>query len=134
MSGYTNPYVLLQFPDLGDDVSVLMRNPQLLPPGDITPEDVAVDASGQPTDPRAAQEAMYRVFARVIVAWKVYDPNGTKLPEVGPDADPVALYEQLRESGGQPRLGDITAENVARLPMRITNRIMEEISRVADPQ
>ncbi|KAB7850121.1 hypothetical protein [Streptomyces mobaraensis] len=134
MPGYTNPYVLLQFPDLGDDVSVLMRNPQLLPPRDITPEDVPLDANGQPSDPQAAQEAMYRVFARVIVAWKVYDPNGAAPPEIGPDADPIALFEQLRDGGGQPRLGDITPENIARLPMRITTRIMEEISRVADPQ
>ncbi|MEV4438522.1 hypothetical protein AB0K09_05785 [Streptomyces sp. NPDC049577] len=134
MSGYTNPYVLLTFPDLGDDVSVLMRNPQLLPPRDITPEDVPLDANGQPLDPQAAQEAMYRVFARVIVAWKVYDPNGAAPPEIGPDADPVALYEQLRDGGDQPRLGDITPENIARLPLRITNKIMEEIGRVADPQ
>ncbi|MGK5728921.1 hypothetical protein [Streptomyces sp. URMC 124] len=134
MSGYTHPYVLLQFPELGDDVSVLMRNPQLLPPREITPEDVAMDASGQPVDPQAANEAMYKVFARVIVAWKVYDSAGTAPPEIGPDSDPVALYEQLREGGGQPRIGDITAENVARLPMKIINRVMEEISRVADPQ
>ncbi|MEU8552325.1 hypothetical protein AB0C81_36065 [Streptomyces roseoverticillatus] len=68
MPGYTNPYVLLQFPDLGDDVSVLMRNPQLLPPRDITPEDVPLDANGQLSDPQAAQEAMYRVFARAVRA------------------------------------------------------------------
>ncbi|MFE2969919.1 hypothetical protein ACFXKC_40880 [Streptomyces sp. NPDC059340] len=135
MSGYTNPYVLLTFPELGDDVSVLMRNPQLLPPKEITPEDVAVDDKGQPLDPQAANEAMYKVFARVIVAWKVYDAGNSPV-EIAQDADPVALFEAL--DGGspvdQPRIGAITPENIERLPMRIINRIMEEISRVADPQ
>ncbi|MFE5868817.1 hypothetical protein ACFQ6V_09205 [Streptomyces roseifaciens] len=134
MSGYTNPYVLLQFPDLGEDVSVLIRNPQLLAPKEVTPEDVALDGSGQPVDPDAAQEAMYKVFARVIVAWKVYDASGAMPEAVGEEADPVALYSTLTASSDQPRLGAITVENIARMPMVITNRIMEEIARVADPR
>lgn len=134
MSGYTNPYVLLQFPDLGDDCSILMKNPQLLPPKDITPEDVALDDKGQPLDPQAANEAMYAVFARIIVAWKVYEAFGSGVaPEIAPDADPIALFESLG-AGEQPRLGEITVENIGRLPMVIIKRVMEELSRVADPQ
>ena len=134
MSGYTNPYVLLTFPDLGDDVSVLMKNPQLLPPSEITPEDVPTDENGQPLDPKAANEAMYKVMARLIVAWKVYeafDPGAA--PEIDADADPAELFASLG-AGEQKRLGAITAENVGRLPLAIINRIGEEVGRVADPR
>ncbi|MFK0222237.1 hypothetical protein ACIQWN_29105 [Streptomyces vinaceus] len=136
MSGYSNPYVLLQFPELGDDVSVLMRNPQLLPPSEITPKDVATDETGKPLDPQAAQEAMYEVFARVIVAWKVYDASQPVPLDLTDDPDPVALFASLSVDSlaPQPRLTAVTVENVARMPLRITNRIMEEISKVADPQ
>jgi hypothetical protein len=134
MSGYTNPYVLLQFPDLGDDISVLMKNPQLLPPSDIQPEDVPTDDNGQPLDQNAAQEAMYKVMARLIVAWKVYeafDPNAAL--DIDPEADPAALFDSLG-AGEQKRLGNVTVENIARLPLAIINRIGEEVGRVADPQ
>lgn len=132
--GYTNPYVLLQFPELGDDVSILMKNPQLLPPTEITPEDVPLDDKGQPLDPQAANEAMYSVFARIIVAWKVYEAfGGGDAPDIAEDADPVALFESL-EVGGQQRLGAITVESIGRLPMVIIKRIMGELERVVDPQ
>lgn len=135
MPGYNNPYVILQFPELGDDVSVLMRNPQLLPPSEVTPKDVPLDDRGQPVDPQQAQEAMYEVFARVIVAWKVYDASESTPLNLGDDVDPVALFESLgAEQSPQPRIGAITAENVARMPMRVINRVMEEIAKVADPQ
>ena len=135
MAGYNNPYVILQFPELGDDVSVLMRNPQLLPPAEITPEDVPMNEHGQPQDPRQAQDAMYKVFARIIVAWRVYDASEAPPLELSEGADPVALYESLNAGHNpQPRLGEINVENIGRMPLRIINRVMEEISRVADPQ
>lgn len=135
MAGYTNPYVILQFPELGEDVSVLMRNPQLLPPSEVTPKDVPLDDRGQPLDPQQAQEAMYEVFARVIVAWKVYDASQAVALDLGDDVDPVALFESLGAvQDPQPRLGAVTVENISRAPLRIINRVMEEISRVADPQ
>ncbi len=133
MSGYTNPYVLLPFPELGEGVSVLMKNPQLLPPSEITPEDVVTDDSGRPTDPQAANESMYKVMARLIVAWKVYEafaPGDTL--DIDPDADPAELFNSLG-AGAQERLGKVTPENVAKLPLAIINRIGEEIGRVADP-
>ncbi|MFI5831089.1 hypothetical protein ACIA6C_28210 [Streptomyces sp. NPDC051578] len=134
MAGYSTPYVLLQFPELGEDVSVLIRNPQLLAPAEVTPKDVPLDERGQPLDQQEAQNAMYEVFARVIVAWKVYDGSAAA-PELTEDADPVALYESLNASpDAQPRLGPITIDNIARMPLRIINRIGEELGRVADPQ
>ena len=134
MSGYTNPYVLLQFPELGDDVSVLMKNPQLLPPTDLTPEDVAVDDEGKPLDNQAANEAGYKMMAGIIVAWKVYEAfSPSDALDIDPDADPAALFESL-SSGTPARIGKVTPENVSRLPMVILKRIMEEIGRVTDPQ
>ncbi|MCT9092842.1 hypothetical protein N4G70_28815 [Streptomyces sp. ASQP_92] len=134
MAGYTSPYVLLPFPDLGDDVSVLIRNPQLLPPSELTPEDVQLDDRGQPVDPQAANMAMYKVFARLIVAWKVYDASELITPvEIAEDADPVTLFESL-ETTAQPRLGAISPENIARLPMRIINRIGAELGSITDPK
>lgn len=134
MSGYTNRFTLLQFPDLGDKVSILMRNPRLLPPEEITPEDVAVDANGQPLDPQAANASMYKVMAKLIVAWHAYDASiaGTT---VTIDLDADNLDEQLNavESADQVRLGEVTAENVAKLPTAIIKRITEELERVADP-
>lgn len=134
MAGYNNPYVLLTFPDLGDDVSVLMRNPQLLSQSVLMPKDVAVDEHGRPLDPAEANASMYEVIARVLVAWKVYDASPTVPVEVTDDADPVALFESLGTGGAQPRIGAVTVDNVAKLPMVIIKRIMEELNRVADPQ
>lgn len=133
MSGYTNRVILLEFPDLGD-ASILIRNPRLLPPSEITPEDVAVDSNGQPIDPQAANQSMYKVMAKLIVAWRVYDASADSSP-VDIDLDADNLDEQLKalETADQVRLGPITAENVAKLPMAIINRIGEEIGRVADP-
>lgn len=133
MSGYATPYVMLQFPELAEDCSVLMRNPQLLPPSEITPKDVPLDDKGQPVDPNAANEAMYEVMARVIVAWKVYAAFAADLPPVDPDADPADVLATL-EGMEQQRMGAVTAENVGRLPMAIIQRVMEEIGRVADPK
>lgn len=133
MTGYANPYVMLLFPELGDDCSILMRNPQLLPPSEITPEDVQTNADGQPVDPQAANEAMYKVMARTIVAWKMYEAFSADLPMVDPDADPADVLASL-ETMEQRRIGSVTAENVGRLPMAAIQRVMEEISRVADPK
>jgi hypothetical protein len=134
MPGYTNPYVLMAFPDLGEGCSVLMKNPQLLPPADLTPEDVELKENGEPVDPKAANDAGYKMMAGLIVAWKVYEAfsPGDSL-DIDPDADPADILARL-EGGTQPRLGKVTAENVAKLPMVILNRVMEEIGRVTNPQ
>lgn len=133
MSGYTNPYILLQFPELGDDCSILMRNPQLMPPSKLTPDDVALGENGQPLDPQAANKSMFKVMAGLIVAWKVYEAFGDAGPDIAPDADPVELMATLG-SGTQPRIGEISAENVAKLPLAVINSIGEEIGRVANPK
>ncbi|MFD7016140.1 hypothetical protein [Streptomyces sp. NPDC059928] len=134
MSGYSNRYIPLPFPKLGERVSVLLRNPRLLPPSEITPRDVPLGSNGQPLDPAAAQEAMYEVMARVIVAWNVYDASSAGGPlDIDLTADNVDEQLKALESADQKRLGDVTAENVARLPMAIITAIGEELGRIADP-
>ncbi|MGW2861955.1 hypothetical protein [Streptomyces sp. NPDC001205] len=134
MPGYTEPYVLLRFDDLGDDVSVLIRNPQLLPPREITPRDVPLDDKGQPVDTDDAQTAMYEIFARLIVAWKVYDASQSSPLEVGDDADPVALFQSLGTADPQPRIGPVNVENIAKLPMRIISSLMDTVNASVSPQ
>jgi len=139
MAGYANPYILRPYPELGDRVSVLLRNPQLLPPSVITPRDVPMDDKGQPVDSADAQMAMYEVMARVIVKWRVFDGStaAPDVPDLDLDIDADALAEQIEALGAteQPPLGDITADNVARLPMAIISDLMDVIGRVAsDPK
>lgn len=135
MSGYTNRFMLLPFPELGEKVSVLLRNPKLLPPSELTPEDVPTDENGKPLDPNAANEAMYKVMARLIVNWHVYDATAdSTVPDIDLDADDLDAQLAALEAADQVRLEAVTAENVAKCPMAIITRIGEEIGRVADPQ
>jgi hypothetical protein len=131
---YANPYVLLQFPDLGDDVSVLIRNPQLMPPDSLTPGDIPLNDKGEPVNAQDAKNETYKIIAGLIVAWKVYeafDPGDTL--DIDPNADPAALFESLG-AGEQQRFGKVTPDAVGRLPMAILGRLMEEIGRVTNPQ
>lgn len=135
-AGYTNRVILLPFPKLGDRVSVLIRNPKLLPPSELTPQDVAVDAQGNPLDPQAANTAMYEVMANLIVAWRVYDASApASTVDIDLDAAAESLEVQIAalDAADQTLMTEITAENVARLPMAIINRIGEELGKVADP-
>ena len=126
MSGYTNRFIPLMFPELGDRVSVLIRNPKLVPPGEITPQ-----VGEHPTQEETFQ-ASYEVMARLIVAWRVYDSSALAV-DIDLDAD--NLDEQLAslEQAEQPRLGPITPENLAKLPTAILNRIGEILAGEADP-
>lgn len=131
---YTEPYKLLTFPELGEDVSVLIKNPQLMPPDALTPEDVPTNDKGEPLNPQDVKNAMGKLFAGLIVAWKVYqafDPNDSL--DIDPDADPAELFDRLG-SGTQERIGKVSVENVGRLPMAIFQRLMEEVGRVTNPQ
>ncbi|MDI5965718.1 hypothetical protein [Streptantibioticus silvisoli] len=135
MSGYNNRFVLLTFPELGEKVSVLLRNPKLQPPNDLTPEDVPVDADGEPVDQKDAERAVYKMVAGLIVDWRVYDASASgETPAIDLDADDLDAQMAALEAADQVRLDKVTPENVARLPMAILNRISEEIGRVADPQ
>lgn len=131
---YAEPYKLLTFPELGDDVSVLIKNPQLMPPDALTPEDVPVNDKGEPLNPKDGMAASYKLIAGLIVAWKVYEAfDPTDALDVDTDADPADIFARLG-SGAQQRFGKVTPEAVGRLPMAILQRLMEEIGRVTNPQ
>lgn len=133
-AGYTNRYILLPFPELGERVSVLLHNPRLLPPSEMTPRDTPVGPDGQALDSQAAQEAGYEVFARVIAAWHVYDASSANgAVEIDMDADDIDTQLKALEGADQARLGAITPENVARLPLVIIKAISEQLEKVADP-
>lgn len=131
---YAEPYKLLTFPDLGDDVSVLIKNPQLLPPDMLSPEDVPLNDKGEPLNPKDGLAASFKLLAGLIVAWKVYevfDPSDAL--DVDAADDPADILARLGE-GTQQRFGKVTPEAVGRLPMSIITKIMEEVQRVTNPQ
>lgn len=131
---YTEPYKLLTFPDLGEDVSVLIKNPQLMSPEALSPEDVPLDDKGQPVNRQDGMNASYKVLARLIVAWKVYEVyNPDDTLDINPDDDPADILALLGE-GAQQRFGKVTPESVSRLPAAIITRLMEEVQKVTDPQ
>lgn len=133
MSGYANRFILLKFPELGDRVSVLLHNPRLMSPSELTPRDTPVGPDGQALDSQAALDAGHEVVARVIAAWHVYDASASGSVDI--DLDGADLADQLKalEAMEQKRLGEITPESVAKLPIPIINKIGEEIQKVADP-
>lgn len=117
MSGYANRVVRLDFPDYtepGDTpIHVIIKNPRIMPPSEITPDDVKLGPDGQP-DEQQAMQAMYQVIARLVKAWYVYDATD--------DADDQARLPL-----------PATPELVAKLPMEIVNAIASEVKKVMAP-
>lgn len=132
ISGYANRYIPLHFPELGERVSVLLHNPRLLPPSEMTPRDTPVGPDGQPLDSQEATQAGYEVFARVIAAWHVYDASAAAV-DIDMGADDLDAQLKALENTEQVRLGAVTPENVGRLPLAIIKAISKELEKVADP-
>lgn len=129
IAGYANRIIHMPFPDLSEDpendpIWVSLRNPRLVPPDELRPKGVATDpGTGQPLDANAAEAAMYAVFAKLIVGWRVYD------------ASYMALDDNTGEPLDQPRLPmPPTTESVAKLPSVILARLVEEFTQAANPQ
>lgn len=125
--GYANRLISLTFDDLTDDpqndpIWVSIRNPKLMPPGELQARQVPLGEDGKPVDNDAAMTSMYEVVAKMIVAWRVYDATVLEVnPETGEPLD-------------QPLLGlPATPERVAKLPMEIINRISEQMSAAVTP-
>ncbi|MCW2900927.1 MAG: hypothetical protein JWO67_3192 [Streptosporangiaceae bacterium] len=127
MAGYANRLISLTFDDLTDDpksdpVWVSIRNPKLMPPGELQARSVPTNEDGTPLDSDAALSSMYEVVAKLVVAWRVYDAT---VLEVDPDT---------REPLDQPLLGlPATPELIAKLPLEIINRISEQMSAAVNP-
>lgn len=116
MAGYANRTLMLDFPDLseeGDNVHIVIKNPRMVPLHELQPADVPTNADGTPVDDTAATTAMFKVFAALVKAWHVYDATD--------DGDDQALLPL-----------PATPETVAKLPMEIQKRLIEEVTKVTN--
>ncbi|MEU4296341.1 hypothetical protein [Kitasatospora aureofaciens] len=135
MSGYANRFILLRIPELGDDASILIRNPRLVPPEVLEPEPIEVNAAGEPVDREAARRAMHAVFAALIVDWRgMYDSTDVAVPDGLPAGGDLADLMASLEASGQQPLGSPSPETVAKLPIAAVNLLAEEIGNAANPR
>lgn len=129
-TGYKDAYIPLTFPELADGCSVLIRNPQLMPPSLMERA-----ASMADSDAGIRSQAMNDVLASLIVAWRNVFPADDDLSGIDLDGeesiDDLLAKLTARE---QTPLGKPTPETVAQIPMAITLRIAEQIKDVANPQ
>jgi hypothetical protein len=126
MSGYAGRVVTLKFPELTEDhepeIHVVMRNPRLMPPGELTPENVELDENNQPKDLEAAKKANNAVLAKLIIGWRAYDASDIQV-----DADGNLLPQE-------PLPLPATPELVEKLPAAIFLRMVQEVTEAVDPQ
>ncbi len=127
---YANRVITKHFPDLtepGDDIWVCIRNPKLMAPAEMSAgADIELDGDGAPKVTGDGMRASYKIAAKLIIGWRVYDPSAPiELDEHG---------EPLTGDGAAPLLpSPATAENVAKLPLEIFMWLGEEIGKV-NPQ
>jgi hypothetical protein len=127
--GYSNRIIRIPFPDLTDDpetdpVWVAIRNPRLVPPSELQPDQVTGITDGVPNDVEAANKGMYRIMSRLIVGWRAYDASQpVQLNAVGEDITPQTLLPP-----------DYSADNIARLPMEIVTAIGREMTEAVNPR
>lgn len=115
MPGYANRFITIQFPQLGDDLWVTIRNPKTLAPDTLRPADIPVDAAGNPLNPAQAETEMYRVLSSLVKDWHVYDATS--------DADDQPVLEL-----------PATPDLIRKLPVEIINRIAEELAGGVNPR
>ena len=129
MPGYANRVITLQFPELTDDddlpdrpVQVVLRNPRLMPPGELTPEHVETDENGVPKDVEAAKYANNKIIAKLIIGWRAFDASDIRVDDDG------------NELPQEPLPLPATPELVAKLPLAIFKRLSQEVTNAFDPQ
>lgn len=87
MAGYANRIVRLTFPELTEpdesELFIVIKNPRTLPPEQLMADDVALDAQGNPTDPKRAIQRTKEVIAPLILAWRMYDATVIELDDDG---------------------------------------------------
>lgn len=121
MTANYNPYVLLEYPEVADGCTVLIRNPQMVPPELLT----VPDATDNTTTMRI-------IIGRLAVAWRnvyVHDEPGDL------DDGEIDLHDLLAKlEAREPKLlGKPSPETAAQLPLVIVNKIAELLSETADP-
>lgn len=128
--GYANRVITITFDELSDDpedrIWVCMRNPRLVPLDEMRSGsgDIALDAEGKPVDSGAATGAGYKVLAKLIIGWHAYD--ATVIPVLDAAGNDVSVPVLLPQA-------PVTVAAVAKLPMAILNRLMEEMAAI-NPQ
>jgi len=126
LSGYANRLITLKFPEWSEDperdpIWIAIRNPKLMPPGDLRPKEVALDDNGKPLDEEAAFNATFDIVAKLVVAWRVYDATANELDAAGNPVD-------------QPLLPlPATPELAKKLPMEFIAAISMEMTK-GNPQ
>jgi hypothetical protein len=111
---YTNRTIRLDFPELGDDIWVVINNPMLMPASRLQSDiDIKVGEDGKPIDPKQAITATFDIASKLVQSWNVYDPfDETDTPMELP----------------------ATIEKLQLLPMTITLRISEIVGKALNPQ
>jgi hypothetical protein len=108
--GYANRFVRLEFPELGDDVYVEIRNPQLAPPamlrGDVSPTPEGYSPDTWHT---------FVVVAKLVKSWQVFDAESDE------DEQPVLELPA-------------TPETVAKVPATILRKITGLIEEAINPR
>jgi hypothetical protein len=118
MAGLKNRTITLQFPELtepdDEELYVLIRNPRLVPM-DWMASRVPRNPDGTPVSDEAATLDVQQRMARLILGMRMYDADET-------DAE-----------GNQPLIQPpYTADTARRLPIEVSKRLMEEMSKISD--
>jgi hypothetical protein len=114
MPGYDNRFKRLDFPDLGPDVYVTMRNAKTMAPSQLRPEGIPLGPDGNPLDDNEAERAMHAVLAKLVRDWHVYDATS--------------------DEDEQPLLGlPATDDDIRRLPLEILKKMTAELGAAANP-
>ena len=120
--GYKNPFILVAFPELADGASVLIRNPNLMPPGKL--QQIVTASEG--ADTGQILSAMTPLLADLIVAWRNLYPADGGLEDVDLEGDEdLAVLMVKLEGREQEPLKEITPENIGRLPMAVVTKLAE---------
>lgn len=114
MPGYDNRFKRIDFPELGEDVFITIRNPKTLPPSMMRPEGIRVDAAGNPVDEEETERAMYAVIAKLVRDWHVYDASSDE------DEQPLLTLPA-------------TADKIGQLPLVILKALGNEIQVAINP-
>lgn len=112
--GYDNRFKRIDFPELGSDVYVTIRNPKTMAPSKLRPEGVQLDAQGNPANEDEAEAAMYGVMAALVRDWHVYDATS--------DDDDQPLLKL-----------PATVEEITKLPLEILKKLSAELGAAVNP-
>lgn len=138
MAGYATRTLKIDFPELSEDpeidpIWISIRNPKLMAPGELTPDEVKQDpvdendpaavAAAEAAAKESTVDAMYKIFSRLILAWRVYDATDFRVDET--TGEPLE----------QNRLGlPATVEQIRKLPQAIIGRLSDEVFAAINPR